>query len=183
MNFVIESLRRTLLIRGIRVQVRQLGPPFAGTLYAPIPLGGGPGQFSDSALTGVDLDAPRPAVRMLKESFLSDSGDRQRAVRDGLPLRDPFPAGQLTLGPYDQQLVSVLAQARRGAYEMRLFLDVLADGERHTVEITSEYGRFFLTAPASSYESVLIESVLDDGRGTLVHTKPGVFTGDSFFTG
>lgn len=168
LEIVVESLRRSVILRRAQIEVRRIGPPFAGTLYLPLPIGGD-GEEAEYVWGGVNLDAPRPTVRSLSEEWAqSRSGEEQNERQKApLPLGGPFPGKQVSLGPHDQRAILIEAEARQGCYEWRLFLDLLADGKEQTQEITSQFP-FRLTAPADSYSSVLREGPDIDGNVLVV---------------
>lgn len=165
---VLESLRRSVIIHRVGVEVRRLGPPMTGTLYRPLAIGGG-AEESEYLLGGVNLDAPRPTVRSLDEEFIySDSLEEYtEKVRNPLPLGVPFPGKQVLLGPHDQVTILIEAEARNGSYEWWPFLELLADGEGKTEKVTAPLP-LRVTAPADSYSSVLREEPDDEGNFYVV---------------
>lgn len=165
---VLESLRRSVIIHRVGVEVRRLGPPMTGTLYRPLAIGGG-AEESEYLLGGVNLGAPRPTVRSLDEEFIySDSLEEYtEKVRNPLPLGVPFPGKQVLLGPHDQVTILIEAEARNGSYEWWPFLELLADGEGKTEKVTAPLP-LRVTAPADSYSSVLREEPDDEGNFYVV---------------
>ncbi|MGJ7907523.1 hypothetical protein ACOQFL_13715 [Actinopolyspora sp. H202] len=146
MSVTIKSLRKEVIVNGAHIRPLRHRPPLSGALY--IPLGtGGDGERSEIDLTGVNLDATQPVVRMMnKEKFVKTK------LGEPLPLGGIYPDKQITLGPGDTVKLYLIAQAQQHAVDWELILSVQADGEPMDITIRNGSHPFRLTPLARRYQ-------------------------------
>jgi hypothetical protein len=168
LDITIEARRRKVVLDSARVTVRSLGPPPAGGIFVPAPFGGGEVPETDIVHTGINLDAPRPTLRML-DPLMHNAGtlaEQARVRNDPIILLGPFPDKEIVLGPDDVWRLRVLAEARAGCYEWTIELVIFADGEAQTIPIRETNHPLRVSAAAPDYR-VALHEIGYGGQDTL----------------
>jgi hypothetical protein len=132
-RLVVDNRRSgTVVITGMQIAIIEKSSPLNGTLFSGC-IGGGPQQ---SLALIFDLDARNPVAR---------------SYPDGEPF---FDLNYVELKQQETVVFDIIATAEKAAYEWRLSVDFIIDGEQHTQLVPPESEPpLRLTGQATDYHS------------------------------